>query len=102
MYNVSAYITAFRRAANRVVDLSDAEAMDHFVRGLQPTLRKDVLLRDPDCCKAAMRAAKRISAIYAYVQHPRQQSFPKAAKDKYYVDTSVSTRSGGPAPMVLG
>ena len=64
---MSGYVTAFRRCANRVADLQDAEALDRFVRGLHPVLRKDVLLRDPHRCEEAMTAAERIGAIHNYV-----------------------------------
>ena len=64
---MSGYVTAFHRCANGVADLQDAEALDRFVRGLHPVLRKDVLLRDPHTCKEAMTAAERIGAIHNYV-----------------------------------
>ena len=65
--NVSGYVTAFRRCANRVADLQDAEALDHFVCGLYPVLRKVVLLRDPHTCKEAIIAVERLGAIHNYV-----------------------------------
>ena len=67
MENVSAYVTAFCRCANRVHDLTDAETLDRFVHGLHPVLQKDVLMKDPHTCEDALIAAEKIGAIYNYV-----------------------------------
>ena len=48
-------------------DLTDAEALDWFVHGLHPVLRKDVLMKDPHACEDALIAAERIGAIHNYV-----------------------------------
>ena len=55
----------------------DAEALDRFVRGLHPVLRKDVLMKHPHTCEDALIAAERIGAIHTYVMgkggwQPRQ------------------------------
>ena len=67
MENVSAYVTAFCHCANRVHNITDAEALDRFVCGLHPVVQKDVLIKDPHTCKDALIAAERIGAIHNYV-----------------------------------
>ena len=64
---MSAYVTAFCHCANRVHDLTDAEALDQLVRGLHLVLRKDILMKDPHTCEDAFIAAERIGAIHNYV-----------------------------------
>ena len=41
--SVTGYITAFRRAAQRVANLSPDECLDKFLRGLKPQLLERVL-----------------------------------------------------------
>ena len=101
---MSGYVTAFRRCANRVADLQDAEALDRFVRGLNPVLRKDVLLRDPHTCEEAMTAVKRIGAIHNYVtgKHsfvPRQNQ--GIQRGRAYGSGAHDTHGLGYAPMDL-
>ena len=48
-------------------DITDTKALDWFMRGLHPMLRKDVLMKDPYTCEDALIAAERIGAIYNYV-----------------------------------
>ena len=48
-------------------DITDAEALNRFVRGLHPVLRKDILMKDPHTCEDALIAAERIGAIHNYV-----------------------------------
>ena len=48
-------------------NLTDAKALDWFVRGLHPVLRKDVLMKDPHTCEDALIAAERVGAIHNYV-----------------------------------
>ena len=101
---MSGYVTAFRRCANRVADLQDAEALDRFVRGLHPVLRKDVLLRDPHTCEEAMTAAERIGAIHNYVtgKHsfvPRQNQ--GVQRGRAHGSGAHATHGSGYAPMDL-
>ena len=48
-------------------DITDAEALDRFMRGLHPVLQKDVLMKDPHTCEDAFIAAERIGTIRNYV-----------------------------------
>ena len=48
-------------------DITDAEALDQFMHGLHPVLRKDILMKDAHMCKDALIAAERIGAIHTYV-----------------------------------
>ena len=42
--SVQGYIAAFRRCLVQCTDVAAAEALDRFVRGLKPHIRKDVLV----------------------------------------------------------
>ena len=45
-------------------DITDAEALDRFVHGLDPVLQKDVLMKDPHMWEDALISAERIDAIH--------------------------------------
>ena len=45
--NVSAYVTAFCHCANRVHDITDAEALDWFVHGLHLGAAKGCINKGP-------------------------------------------------------
>ena len=48
-------------------DITDAEALDWFVRGLYPVLQKVLLMKHPYTCEDALIAAEKIGAIHNYV-----------------------------------
>lgn len=96
---MSGYITAFIKAAQRVMDLSEEEKLDRFLRGLRANVLEKVLMADVTSFADACRAAERASAILGYVQDRRQR--PANMRSPYAPDTS-STGSHGAGPMVLG
>ena len=56
------YIAAFRRSLVQCTDVSPAESLDRFVRGLKPYIRKDVLVQGPTTIEDAAVIADRIAA----------------------------------------
>ena len=59
---------AFRRAAQRVANLSPDKCFDEFLRGLKPQLLERVLQVDPVDFEAACCAAEHAAAVLTYVQ----------------------------------
>ena len=64
---MTGYITAFRRAAQRVTNLSNEERLDKFLRGLKPQILERVLQVDPADFESACRAAERAAAVLLYM-----------------------------------
>ena len=40
---VSGYIDAFKRVCAKISNISDEEMLDHFIRGLQVDIQKEIL-----------------------------------------------------------
>ena len=66
--SVTGYITAFRRAAQWVANLSPDKCLDKFLHGLKPQLLERVLQVNPVDFEAACRAAEHATAVLMYVQ----------------------------------
>ena len=56
------YINAFRKALVEVSTVSKEEALDKFIRGLKPYIKKDVLIHAPSDWETAALAAERVAA----------------------------------------
>ena len=98
--NVLAYTTAFKRCVARVPGtLSPEDVLDRYLRGLHPSVAKDVLLQLPNTLDEATALAERVAAVWRFTNTgKRPQRFQEQPRER-----SDSTRTpGGYAPMVLG
>ena len=96
---VRAYIDRFHYTLLHVQDAAPAEVLDHFIRGLAPLVRAQVLVQDPvDFYRAAI-VAERVAGAHGKPAHHRDPpgSIPmdiRAMKGPSF-HPSAHPRSGG-------
>lgn len=61
--SVRSYIQEFQRLCLRITDMSEAEKLDRFLRGLKRHVRVEVELREPHTFDEAARMAERVDVI---------------------------------------
>ena len=61
--SVSSYVGRLRDLAIQIPDLSHGDLLHRFTRGLKPSIRKEVELRDPQTLDDAIRLAARADTI---------------------------------------
>ena len=61
--SVEVYIERFRSLCLQIPDLSEAEKLDKFLRGLHQNIYKEVFLRAPKTLDSAMSLASRLDAL---------------------------------------
>ena len=91
---VKGYIELFRNIALEIPDLSEAEKLDRFKRGLRPRTRQEVELRDPRNLDEAERLADRIDSTL----------FMKSTRTPFISRTEIfrgSNSNEGPTPMEI-
>ena len=90
---VQAYTTAFRLLALQIRDLSPAEALDRYLRGLKSQCRAYAESKDPTSVEEAAALADR------HDQHLHRCSNGYTSHRSSYAQ---AVRTAGPAPMELG
>jgi hypothetical protein len=91
--SVREYISDFRNIVLDIPRMAEDEKMDRFTRGLKPSLRREVDLKEPEKLEDAIRIAERLDA-----------SGREAGKGSYGTrfsdaDDTPAPQSGGPRPM---
>ena len=61
--SVQTYVHDFRELALQIPDLSEAEKLDRFLRGLKPRLQRELAIRDPRTMDEAANMAERIDTV---------------------------------------
>lgn len=61
--SVQTYVHDFRELALQIPDLSEAEKLDRFLRGLKPRLQRELAIRDPHTMDEAVNMAERIDMV---------------------------------------
>lgn len=84
--DVQQYVDEFRKLQVQIMDMSPAEALDTFKRGLKKKIRGELILRDPKDVNEAIALAQRIQSTMSISEQPEGRPQP------YY----------GPMPMELG
>ncbi|CAI7889198.1 unnamed protein product [Closterium sp. NIES-53] len=100
--SVQDYASRFRDIAQEILDLSDAERMDRFKRGLKTNVRMEVELRDCSTLEEMIRVAERYDSVhYAYnkPRFPRSPFLPFAPS--YQPSTTTDSNLQESAPMDL-
>ncbi|CAI7800039.1 unnamed protein product [Closterium sp. NIES-53] len=99
--SVQEYAACFRDITQEIPDLSTAEKMDRFKRGLKSSVRMEVELRDCTTLEEMIHVAERYDAIhFAYkAQFPRSPSLPFAPS--LQSSSSATFNLQEPAPMDL-
>ena len=72
--SVDSYIERFRALCLQIPDLSEAERLDRFLRGLKSEVFKEVFLRDPKRLEDAMSIASRLDALGRLTNRRAQHS----------------------------
>jgi len=88
--SVREYTSQFRHLCTAIKDISEAEKLDRYVRGLKPRTRREVELREP-----AVRTFAEASKIAERVDNNLGRIFSGSAPQS-------STPATGPVPMELG
>ncbi|KAJ9512027.1 hypothetical protein QJQ45_004586 [Haematococcus lacustris] len=70
------YITEFSNLCLLISDLSPAEKLDRFLRGLKPAVRRELELREPTSFEEAAAMADRVDAI-TFGSRPRLLKLPE-------------------------
>ena len=60
---MTAYIDAFKRAAQNVRGITDDEKLDRFTNGLQPWLEREVLRENPTTFNEAVLLVERFARV---------------------------------------
>lgn len=89
--SVANYVERFCTITNQLSDVSTAEALDRFVRGLKPEVRAKVRLERPDTLHEAMEVADQVDRVM-YKNGAAREPFIR----------SMRPRPSGPVPMELG
>jgi hypothetical protein len=84
--DVQHYVDEFRKLQVQIMDMSPAEALDTFKRGLKKRIQSELILRDPKDVNEAIALAQRIQSTISITEQPVGRPQP------YY----------GPMPMELG
>ena len=66
---MSGYIATFHHVCMRIPNLHDLEMLDHFVRGLKPSLFERVMEQAPKTFQDATHLAERANLAQYFVQH---------------------------------
>jgi len=91
--SVREYTSRFRHLCTIINNISEAEKLDRYVRGLKIRTRREIELREPpvqtftDASKIAERVDNNMDRMFS--PRPQQPSYPQKRKD-------------GPVPMELG
>ena len=72
--SVDSYIERSRALCLQIPDLSEAEQLDRFLRGLKREVFKEVFLRDPKSLEEAMSIASRLDALGRLTNRRAQHS----------------------------
>ena len=82
------YTAEFNKLCIRIDDISESEKLDRYIRGLKPSVRKEVKIKDPLRLVEAVRIAQTIDNI--------EWSERKTFSSSYYPNRA---NYNGPAPM---
>jgi hypothetical protein len=91
--SVQAYVVRFRDLLLEIPDVSEAEALDRFIRGLRDKTRLEVEHRDPSSLEDAIKIAERFDSIVF-----SQKMFPQHQR-AFYPPSSIAHNVTGPTPM---
>ena len=103
---VANYVAQFQAAWSSVPTMTDEEALDRFQRGLNPTIRLQVMTRFPTSTDEAMRLALAVEAAQQHSQvilaeNNKHSSFPQQQQYQHQPVAPEYLRSSGVAPMDL-
>jgi hypothetical protein len=87
--NVRDYTCRFRHLCTLISNLSEAERLDRYVRGLKPRTKREVELREPTTFAEVTKLAEKVDSNFERVTNKPKGFFPHPKKD-------------GPTPMELG
>ena len=90
---MTGYITAFRRVASKADDATEAEFINHFIRGLWPNIQAQVLLAQPNTFKAACIAAESVGQVFS------NPAFSGLGKYEPHFDGAYAGKGRGMVPM---
>ena len=99
--SVRKYSSEFMAVCLEVPDLSDAEQLDRFIRGLKPDVRREVELRNPTSFAEALSIADRVDAITYATTHYNSRSnrfLPVRPPDPTPMELGAMQRSRSPSP----
>lgn len=89
------YAAEFSTLCLEIPDLSEGVKKDKFLRGLKPSIRKEVELREPSTLEEMMTMAERVDTITFGLKH---RDFDRPSTFKSH---SNNGRASGPAPMEI-
>ena len=96
--SVQDYTARFRTIVLQVPDMSEAELMDRFIRGLKPAAQRELELHPPATFDDAVILAERVDAVEWRVRSASSSSRPAPS----YGYASQAYHGTGATPMELG
>jgi hypothetical protein len=99
--SAKAYTSIFRTVALNIPDLSEAEALDRYLRGLKPHIKIQVMLHHPANLEDAMRLAETYDSMFfaSTAKKPGKASFRPVAPAGDAMEIDAITRDG-PIPKL--
>jgi hypothetical protein len=67
---VRGYVEAFQNLFMQIPDITNAEALDRFVRGLKPRTKQEVVMREPCNLEEAIHLADRFDSLISGLGTP--------------------------------
>lgn len=101
---VQTYCSQFNLAFLQVTDMTEAEAIDRFVRGLKVSIQTEVDLKEPKTLEEAMRVAQRYDQLsWRHRQYKElYENRPSDRRNSSYGNNYRNDIYSGPAPMEIG
>jgi hypothetical protein len=93
--SVRDYTSRFRQLCTIITNISEAEKLDRYVRGLRQRIKSEVELRDPETFAEATKLAEKVDSSLDRV-------YPKFSGGFRKPPPVQNRRADGPAPMDLG
>lgn len=94
--SVAEYAARFQQLLLKVQDLSAEECKHRFVHGLKPSVRRELLFREPTTLADAISTAERVDSVL----YQTTSSF--ASRPPRPIFAGRTNGGGGPQPMELG
>ncbi|KAJ9531498.1 hypothetical protein QJQ45_015038 [Haematococcus lacustris] len=95
--SVRRYLGEFTALCLEVTDLSPAEQLDRFIRGLKPSVRRELELREPTSFSEASTIADRVDAISYSTSASRSSYRPPSTPRPPRPETAARANADAPA-----
>ena len=105
--SVQTYTATFRNISLEIPDITEAELLDRYVRGLKPHIRVEVEVREPTHLDDAIRMAERFDAVTYQLRNNQLgrgnfRTYRNVSVPAPYQHPQQQHSQHGPTPMEIG